>query len=399
MKQQNLFRIGATAVGCIVLAAVCAFTPTTFANNSLGDPGATDRTITVMSYNVENLFDAEHDPGKEDYHYLPATHPEKTNCASVSPRYRQSCFESDWTDERIGWKLNQIKKVFTAMGTLPDILGVQEVENLNILTRLGNHLGFDRVILEEGPDRRGIDVGLLFNETKLEYVGHQSYAIDGPEFEVKPTRDILAVYFRIRALGSTSPVIGVYVNHWPSQGNPSSKRVIAAEKLKNYMLIDKNRFGADRFHAVILGDFNTVPDDFPHPIKGSLLNGGVIGTILDSRTIRSVQPATAEFALGNPGKPQPIGTYFYPPKMAWQYLDRIFVSQSLNDGSGIDMQAGSFHIFYDDRFLHTFQYNRADLPLFGSLVTGVPKRFSSRAPTEAEMGFSDHLPISIKISY
>ena len=36
------------------------------------------KTISVMSYNVENLFDTVHDQGKEDYTYLPLSLKQKS---------------------------------------------------------------------------------------------------------------------------------------------------------------------------------------------------------------------------------------------------------------------------------------------------------------------------------
>ncbi|RPJ75044.1 MAG: hypothetical protein EHM20_09615, partial [Alphaproteobacteria bacterium] len=62
------------------------------------------RSLHVMSYNVENLFDAKHDVenGKEkkDWSYLPANAAgKKEACSSERSKYRRKeCFDSDWTD-------------------------------------------------------------------------------------------------------------------------------------------------------------------------------------------------------------------------------------------------------------------------------------------------------------
>lgn len=357
-----------------------------------------DREITIMAYNMENLFDAQHDEGKEDYNYLPQSHPLKGECANSSPSYREICFATDWTDERVRWKLDQIKSVFMAMDSLPDIVGVEEVENIGILTRLANHIGYERAILEEGPDARGIDVGLMYRSEKIEYIGHHSYRLEGPEFDSKPTRDVLAVYFSIKDLGRNGPILAVYVNHWPSQAAPATKRFITAEKTKEFIQRDQNRFGRDRLHAVILGDFNTVPDDYPHPFKGALLTGTRTGEILDAREVRDSSKKAGDLN-DLTGVPQPIGSYFYPREMAWQYLDRIFVSGNLQDAQGLELVPSSFTIFNEPSLTQTFRYSYEDRPLFGSIVTGVPKRFNSTANSREEMGFSDHFPVLAKFRY
>ncbi|MBP3935471.1 MAG: hypothetical protein J6D44_16620, partial [Pseudomonas sp.] len=59
--------------------------------------------VSLMTWNVENLFDTEHDAGKDDFAYLPLSvkraHPEYlASCTKIEvPAWRKECEENDWT--------------------------------------------------------------------------------------------------------------------------------------------------------------------------------------------------------------------------------------------------------------------------------------------------------------
>ena len=78
-----------------------------------------ENTERIMFYNVENLYDAQHDPGKNDYEFLPD-----------GVRY--------WTNSRFYSKLKRLYKVFSANGTPapPSIIALCEVENDFVLQKL-----------------------------------------------------------------------------------------------------------------------------------------------------------------------------------------------------------------------------------------------------------------------
>lgn len=73
----------------------------------------------VMFYNVENLFDCQHDTLKNDYEFLPD-----------APK--------GWTQARYHDKLAKIAKVIIATGeeNVPDLVGLCEVENDHCLKDL-----------------------------------------------------------------------------------------------------------------------------------------------------------------------------------------------------------------------------------------------------------------------
>ena len=105
-------------------------------------------------YNLENLFDTEHDAGKNDYEYLP----DGTN---------------KWTELKYNSKLKNMSRVLSEMGTdwLPEVgcaaIGVSEVENARCLTDLCNQPPLKaknfKFVHIEGPDQRGVDCALLYN--------------------------------------------------------------------------------------------------------------------------------------------------------------------------------------------------------------------------------------------
>ena len=93
---------------------------------------AESNEIKVMTYNVENLFDTNHDEGKQDYEFLPVTHPLKSECATLG-KYRKPCEETDWTPEKMMMKISQIHRLVQAQG---------ESAHRELAHRVGGH---DRV--------------------------------------------------------------------------------------------------------------------------------------------------------------------------------------------------------------------------------------------------------------
>ncbi len=121
--------------GISLLLFGCAPTP-------VGEPIAAGH-ITLMTFNVENLFDTIDDPGKNDATYLPlaskqsAAH--KAGCAEIDNDYwREQCLYWDWNEEVVTTKLGRLARVIRQVsnGRGADIIAFQEVENVRILERL-----------------------------------------------------------------------------------------------------------------------------------------------------------------------------------------------------------------------------------------------------------------------
>jgi len=129
-------------------------------------------SVTVMSFNVQNLFDNHDDAGKDDKAYLPIEAKQdeahKAACKEIPVEsWRNECLNLDWSNLAIEVKLtslaNTIRQVNNGKGA--DIITLQEVENAAILDRLRTEeladLGYLAPILIEGTDVRGIDVAIL----------------------------------------------------------------------------------------------------------------------------------------------------------------------------------------------------------------------------------------------
>lgn len=351
-------------------------------------------TITVATYNVLNLFDAAHDEGKDDYTFLPLAYPGKTEaCEAIKdPYYKKQCLETDWNDARVELKLEQVRRAVDTFGERPELLALQEVENDAIIGRLAGKLGYPRHLTTNGPDERGIDVALLFKEEALEYLEHAEIPLQGegfpPSFTEKPTRPILRVHFRPRT--EPTAVWGVYVNHWPSQAAGPDKRMAVVARLQKEIELQASRVGRDRYHVIVLGDFNVLDSETPN----ALHNG-----IMDPRWPLYLADAQQVFlATGSPEKKKmPMGSYFYPPNHSWDRLDRIFLSRHFLDGKEAEMVRDSYRIVAHPELLAPFEDTYAASFHFGSRVPRAPKRYDFTAETSEKAGHSDHLPLLLKI--
>lgn len=352
------------------------------------------RVVTVGTYNVLNLFDAAHDEGKDDYTFLPLSYPGKEEkCRAVTdPYYRKECLETDWSDSRVELKLDQLKKAVDLMGERPDFLGLQEVENDAVVGRLAKKLGYARHLTTDGPDARGIDVALLFNETSFEYLEHAEIALQGeglpPSFTEKPTRPILRVHFRPRS-GRAGVVWGVYVNHWPSQAAGPDKRMAVVQRLQKEIDLQTEKVGEGNYHVVVIGDFNTLDSETPNALHNGLM---------DPHWKRHLADAHQLFmATSSPEKKRmPVGSYFYPPNHSWDRLDHLFFSRNLLGKQGARVIADSFRIVAHPTLLAPFVEKDAKSFFFNATMPLAPKGYEPMTTPE-QAGYSDHLPLVVKV--
>tara|TARA_B110001454_G_C12723230_1_gene435980 strand:+ start:13946 stop:15100 length:1155 start_codon:yes stop_codon:yes gene_type:complete len=344
-------------------------------------------TIRVMSYNVENLFDTVHDQGKNDYEFLPNSNPEKAKFCQKSPDPKR-CMSVDWTQPRYLQKLAQIRNVFAAIpGGYPQIMGLIEVENENVVKQLASVLGFKGQVTTNSPDERGIDVALMYNESaKLKFVNANSIRID-PSKLGKPTRDILEVNFKVLTSGGWQ-ALAIYMNHWPSQNNPVQSRIVAAQTLAPIVKA-KIASGAS---VIIMGDFNTVAKDNPNPLNLFSQTAGVYD--LDPVFRKNAPTAGIDLKL------VPPGTYFYPgsnaqPAMSWDALDHFYVSPSMVTRSSMIVDWSSYRIFSHPGLTTSYTYKSG--PYAGKTVNDVPFRYNHMADKPQQAGYSDHFPILVDI--
>ena len=174
--------------------------------------------ISVMSINAQNLFDTIDDPGKDDKAFLPIemkqSKKHKNSCNSITvKRWRMECFFQDWNEETKNAKLQNLLEIIISYDKNgADIVGLQEVENINILEQLFNLLqpyGYIDFQLLESTDKRGVDTAFIskhkISNPKLHYVDFS------PNFETIDTRPIFEVDIKIN-----KKILKFYNVHFPA---------------------------------------------------------------------------------------------------------------------------------------------------------------------------------------
>jgi predicted extracellular nuclease len=380
----------------IFISVACAQTSflmeNSHATNKKGEREVSS-TFSMASYNLLNLFDTRHDEGKNDVDFLPLSYPDKEKlCREVYPvgnRFLSDCLTADWNDQRLELKLNQIKKAMELnFQTLPDVLAVMEVENQNVVGQLAKKLGYKNFVVTNSPDKRGIDVALLYNlKEGVKFSAAREHAINNDPWFThdKPTRNILEI-----ELSLNEKPLSIFINHWPSQASPSKYRFLAAQFLKN--IVDERLNKSPQHHVVVLGDFNTLSADRPHSLYEVLQVG-------DQSLINVNETFFASSAISQElKKSMPRGTYFYPTKMSWDMLDYFFVSKNLNDGNELEMDLSSFRIPFQG-ITGKYEYKTKGDFSEGTVITNTPLRYNHNTDDPALAGFSDHFPITLNLVY
>ena len=215
-------------------------------------------TLSILFWNVENFFDWKNDS------------------TTVSDGEFSAKGERHWTWKRFQAKANAFAKALFWMeaerGRLPDIVGLEEVENAFVLRQLLQKTALRKLdykyVHYDSPDRRGIDVALLYRTSRVELLDSKPCHLYDSD-SVMTTRDILLCEFRRRTPlrpdhlrdTSSNEIFAVLVNHHPSKYGGTkvseSRRRIAVGRLR--FLADS--LAAVGVNAVIAGgDFNDTPD-------------------------------------------------------------------------------------------------------------------------------------------
>ena len=316
--------------------------------------------VTIMTFNVENLFDNIDDPGKNDYTFLPIevkqSDEHRAVCAEIDvERWRDQCLSWDWSDEIIDRKLAVVAAAILQVddGRGADIIALQEIENLAILERLRleylQAADYGPAILIEGNDLRGIDVAFLTRlELRGEPVLHDIDFGDAEPQRVLDTRGILEATFVL----PDDRLLTGYSVHFPAPFHPTEMREAAYARLNELradLPDDRNVFAA--------GDFNT--------------------TSLEDRDEamleRFVRPHwIVAHEIGCAGCQ---GTAYFAPRDDWSFLDIILWSPDRGEKATWSLRADSVRI--------------ANLATEQTRPDGSPWRFEM----PAGVGVSDHFPL------
>lgn len=331
---------------------------------------------TVAFYNLENLFDTINGPNNDE---------------EWLPHGAQS-----WTRAKYQKKLANLSRVLPEIGTgenpnPPVIIGCAEVENRGVLEDLVKQPGMLEkdygVIHFDSPDKRGIDVGLLYQKKHFRPLSYKNIPLyiyeneqglnkkdkeEGDEKEVNVNLDVKTrrIYTRDQLLVTgllDGEEISVIVNHWPSRsgGEKKSSPFREAAGALNKKIIDSLYRINPNAKVITMGDLNDGP--YNKSVKEAL---GAKGK----------KEEVKEFGMFNPMEQMAkdgIGTLAY--RDAWDLFDQIIVSEPLirKDYSSL-------------RFWKAGVFNKPYLIQNSGQYKGYPLRNSN-----GEVGFSDHFPVYI----
>lgn len=197
--------------------------------------------LTIISYNVENLFDCQHDTLKDDNSFLPdGMH--------------------HWTYYRYHTKLDRIAQVVVNISGWESaaLVGLCEVENTNCLSDLCYRLKcFNyKYVHYDSDDERGVDVALLYDSIKVNVLNSKPLKV---ELNGDKTRDVLYACCII----DNRDTIHTMVCHLPSQlgGGVATSWKRSAAKQVIQQQIDSIYSLHPSATIVVMGDMNSEAQD------------------------------------------------------------------------------------------------------------------------------------------
>lgn len=311
----------------------------------------------VCFYNLENLFDTQHDEGKNDYDFLP------------DGSYH-------WNEQKYESKLANMAKVICELGTdmLPygaSIVGVSEVENDRVMEDLVNQPSMKqrgyKFIHLEGPDKRGVDCALIYNPKafKVEKYFHKEYVYENGDTTHK-TRPFLCVQGKLAGDNLT-----VIVCHWPSRGAEGIFREYGGRQVRQ--MTDSIAAADPSQHIIVMGDMNDDPD-----------NNSMAKCLGARRNIKEMQKGDFYNPWWDILRSRGQGTLSY--QGAWNLFDQIVMNEKLVENYKAKLPSHltlyNYHIFKRDYMLQD-----------EGKYKGTPKR--THASGVWLNGFSDHLPTCV----
>tara|TARA_Y100000589_G_scaffold329074_1_gene374715 strand:+ start:8933 stop:10006 length:1074 start_codon:yes stop_codon:yes gene_type:complete len=315
------------------------------------------QVATVAFYNLENLFDTIIDPDtnlilREDF-------------TPDAPKH--------WNSKRYWEKMERMADVISQIGTEvnpagPQILGVAEIENINVLKDLSKqpklkkmHYG---IVHYDSPDHRGIDVGLFYDSLRFKVLYSRPYRLKIPEDSSFTTRDLLYV----KGVLDNADTLHFIVAHWPSrrggQKRSEPKRIAAAQLSRS--VIDSIMKTNPEAKVILMGDLNDDPNNKSmtkylkaREHKEDAINGALFN------------PMIGFYKKG-------IGTLAYRDN--WNLFDQFVLTPGL-----LKEDYSSYRYFKANVF------NKEFLKQQEGAFKGYPKR--TYVGTNYLGGYSDHFPV------
>lgn len=318
---------------------------------------------TIAFYNCENLFDTIRDPSIYDEEWTPDG-------------------AQSWTKKKYDKKIDNLTKVMSQIGTdenpnLPTIIGVAEVENRRVLEDLVNasamKTGNYGIVHYDSPDRRGIDVGLLYNKNHFVPTSTSKrplYIYDQTKKNKATGESGKRIYTRDQLLVTgllDGEEVHFIVNHWPSRtgGEKASSPNREAAAALNVKIIDSLHAINPNAKVITMGDMNDGP--YNNSIK----------KVLNAKGDKKEVVAKGIFNPMEKMAKDGLGTLAY--RDAWDVFDQILVTEPfLTDG-------------YDSwKYWKARIFKKPFMIQSSGQYKGYPLRNSNSEP-----GFSDHFPVYI----
>ena len=342
--------------------AICiALTSVTGCTFSLFVPS---KSITILSYNVQNLFD-DRANGLEYEEFDPN--------------------RSDWSTAEYYQRLESVSRIIRdATRGGPDVVALQEIEHLGVLEDLHDRflagLGYRYTSAIESDDSP-IVVGVISRFPIVAARSHSTHTELGRR--IRPMLEV-----RLNAHGKP---LTLFICHWKSKSGGAREteplRIAQAEALADALRLRMAE--SPDLDIVVVGDLNESPDEYSR-VRGAYptallesynseyFTGGLLIAGLPDGFIAG--PETQD------GRPEPllyspwststsVGSYYF--RGIWQRIDHTLLSATL-----FDNHAHSFE-----------QFEVIERPYLLN-ADGAPLKYFPMSGT----GFSDHLPLLLTLA-
>lgn len=332
--------------------------------------------LTIVSYNAHNLFDDVDDGGEYPEFKL------------ESGKWNKQLYE-----KRLAAAATALCSFSSDGRGMPDLICLQEIENERVLKDLASgplRKGGYHWLALGGPADSAVKCGIL-SRLPPESVKAHSLA---DAWEFGPGRDMLEATV---SLGADGPRLTIFICHWKSRREGEEETEVArrlASKLAAARVAEIAEADPER-GVIVCGDFNESPDEFsrvgrkyptafmPNSMelaRSVARKGNEIpkdwfdGVIRVAGTPADASLGNGEVTLYSPWTGAEGFSYIFDGQE--ERLDGFLLSPSLVDGQGAEFM--------------------------GFMVSGEPALLNERgepAVWNGSSGFSDHLPIALKISW
>lgn len=329
---------------------------------------------TVAFYNFENLFDTINGPNYDE-EWLPNG-------------------EQSWTGVKYKKKLGNLSRVLSELGTgeyqkeSPVLIGGCEIENRGVLEDLVKQpLLVDKdygIIHFDSPDKRGIDVALLYKKAHFQPLSYKNIPLiiyegrtkekkeaeEEKEENVNLDKATKRIYTRDQLLVTgllDGEEVHVIVNHWPSRSGGEKKS-------------SPNREAAGRLNRKIIDSLYAINPNAKIISMGDLNDGSFNKSVKIEVGAKGKKSEVKPLGIYNPMQKmaeEGIGTLAH--RDAWDLFDIIMVSEPL-----IREDHSSW------KYWKAGVYNKPFLVQKTGPFKGYPLRNAN-----GEVGFSDHFPVYI----